>query len=62
MVDESPAATSSCRRRSRRCSLHGSTSSTAERGVLERGAVEGKIFHRGGVQALSGESATCPSG
>jgi class 3 adenylate cyclase/tetratricopeptide (TPR) repeat protein len=25
----------------------------SERGVLERGAVEGKIFHRGGVEALS---------
>ncbi|HEY2311594.1 MAG TPA: adenylate/guanylate cyclase domain-containing protein [Gaiellaceae bacterium] len=25
----------------------------AERGVLERGAVEGKVFHRGGVEALS---------
>jgi class 3 adenylate cyclase/tetratricopeptide (TPR) repeat protein len=28
---------------------------TAERGVLERGAVEGEIFHRGAVQALSPE-------
>ena len=27
----------------------------AERGVLERGAVEGEIFHRGAVQALSSE-------
>jgi class 3 adenylate cyclase/tetratricopeptide (TPR) repeat protein len=27
----------------------------AERGVLERGAVEGEIFHRGAVQALSPE-------
>jgi class 3 adenylate cyclase/tetratricopeptide (TPR) repeat protein len=26
---------------------------TAERGVLERGAVEGEIFHRGAVQALA---------
>ncbi len=25
----------------------------AERGVLERGAVEGKVFHRGGVEALA---------
>jgi class 3 adenylate cyclase/tetratricopeptide (TPR) repeat protein len=25
----------------------------SERGVLERGAIEGKIFHRGGVEALS---------
>ena len=25
-----------------------------ERSVLERGAVEGEIFHRGAVQALSG--------
>ena len=24
----------------------------AERGVLERGAVEGEVFHRGAVQAL----------
>ena len=28
---------------------------TAERGVLERGAVEGEIFHRGAVQALAPE-------
>src|SRR6185503_9939929 len=27
----------------------------AERSVLERGAVEGEIFHRGAVQALSPE-------
>lgn len=27
----------------------------SERGVLERGAVEGKIFHRGGVEALAPE-------
>ena len=25
----------------------------AERGVLERGAVEGELFHRGAVQALA---------
>ena len=25
----------------------------AERGVLERGAIEGRIFHRGAVQALA---------
>jgi class 3 adenylate cyclase/tetratricopeptide (TPR) repeat protein len=29
----------------------------AERGVLERGAVEGRIFHRGAVQALAPEEA-----
>jgi class 3 adenylate cyclase/tetratricopeptide (TPR) repeat protein len=28
---------------------------TAERGVLERGSIEGEIFHRGAVQALSPE-------
>ena len=27
----------------------------SERGVLERGAVEGKVFHRGGVEALAPE-------
>ena len=33
----------------------------AERRVLERGAVEGEVFHRGGVQALSpGESQVTP--
>jgi tetratricopeptide (TPR) repeat protein len=30
---------------------------TAERSVLERGAVEGEIFHRGAVQALAPEEA-----
>jgi class 3 adenylate cyclase len=29
----------------------------SERGVLERGAVEGKIFHRGGVEALAPEES-----
>ncbi len=29
----------------------------AERGVLERGSVEGKIFHRGGVEALAPDEA-----
>ncbi|WP_409161763.1 hypothetical protein, partial [Pectobacterium sp. B2J-2] len=29
----------------------------AERKVLERGAVEGEIFHRGAVQALAPEEA-----
>jgi class 3 adenylate cyclase/tetratricopeptide (TPR) repeat protein len=29
----------------------------AERGVLERGAVEGRVFHRGAVQALAPEEA-----
>ena len=28
---------------------------SAERGVLERGAVEGEVFHRGSVQALADE-------
>ena len=38
----------------RRCWLRGSTSSIrADRRVLERGAVEGEIFHRGAVQALA---------
>ena len=27
----------------------------AERGVLERGSVEGRVFHRGGVEALAPE-------
>jgi class 3 adenylate cyclase/Arc/MetJ family transcription regulator len=31
-----------------------------ERAVLERGAVEGEIFHRGAVQALSGEEQVTP--
>ena len=31
-----------------------------ERSVLERGAVEGNIFHLGGVQALSGEECDVP--
>ena len=26
---------------------------TADRSVLERGAIEGEVFHRGAVQALS---------
>ena len=29
----------------------------AERGVLERGAVEGEVFHRGSVQALTAEES-----
>jgi hypothetical protein len=33
----------------------------AERGVLERGAVEGKIFHRGGVEALAPEEQDVPT-
>ena len=33
----------------------------AERGVLERGAVEGKIFHRGGVEALAPEESDVPT-
>ena len=49
-------ATSTCRRRCRRCSPPGSTSSSPpERPVLERGAVEGEVFHRGAVQALAPE-------
>src|SRR2546423_5555195 len=30
----------------------------SERGVLERGAVEGRVFHRGAVQALGPEEAS----
>src|SRR5581483_7507749 len=33
----------------------------SERGVLERGAVEGKIFHRGGVEALSPDEHDVPT-
>ena len=33
----------------------------SERGVLERGAVEGKIFHRGGVEALAPEEHDVPT-
>ena len=33
----------------------------AERGVLERGAVEGKIFHRGGVEALAPDEHDVPA-
>ena len=33
----------------------------AERGVLERGAIEGKIFHRGGVEALGPEEPDVPT-
>jgi class 3 adenylate cyclase/tetratricopeptide (TPR) repeat protein len=33
----------------------------SERGVLERGAVEGKIFHRGGVEALAPEERDVPT-
>ena len=52
------AARSSSRRRSRRCSRPASTSSSGpERDVLERGAVEGRIFHRGAVQALAPDEA-----
>ena len=39
-----------CRRRSRHCSPRGSTSSTTdERAVIERAAVEGKVFYEGAV-------------
>jgi len=31
-----------------------------ERAVLERGAIEGEVFHRGAVQALSGEEQVTP--
>jgi class 3 adenylate cyclase/tetratricopeptide (TPR) repeat protein len=34
---------------------------SSERGVLERGAVEGKIFHRGGVEALAPEERDVPT-
>ena len=33
----------------------------AERGVLERGAVEGKVFHRGGVEALAPDESDVPT-
>jgi class 3 adenylate cyclase/tetratricopeptide (TPR) repeat protein len=33
----------------------------SERGVLERGAVEGKIFHRGGVEALAPDERDVPT-
>ena len=33
----------------------------AERGVLERGSVEGKIFHRGGVEALAPDERDVPT-
>ncbi|MGH2976992.1 MAG: adenylate/guanylate cyclase domain-containing protein [Gaiellaceae bacterium] len=33
----------------------------SERGVLERGAVEGKSFHRGGVEALAPEEQDVPT-
>jgi tetratricopeptide (TPR) repeat protein len=33
---------------------------TAERSVLERGAIEGEIFHRGAVQALAPETKVTP--
>jgi class 3 adenylate cyclase/tetratricopeptide (TPR) repeat protein len=32
----------------------------SERSVLERGAVEGEVFHRGAVQALAGEEQVTP--
>ena len=32
----------------------------SERGVLERGSVEGKIFHRGGVEALAPDERDVP--
>ena len=47
---------SRCRRPCRRCSRPASTSSIPPSGaVLERGAVEGEVFHRGAVQALAPE-------
>ena len=50
MVGEQHRTRSSCRRRSRRCSRRASTSfRPAERAALERGAVEGQVFHRGAV-------------
>ena len=33
-----------------------------ERSVLERGAVEGQVFHRGAVQALGAETGTAVAG
>ena len=51
-----PTARWSSRPRCRRCSRRAwISSSTAERSVLERGAIEGEIFHRGAVQALAPE-------
>ena len=40
------------RPRSTLCSLPASTGSRRGRAVLERGSVEGKVFHRGAVLAL----------
>ena len=34
---------------------------TAERAALERGAVEGQVFHRGAVAALAPEDPDVPS-
>ncbi len=33
---------------------------TSERNVLQRGAVEGEVFHRGAVQALSNDGQITP--
>src|SRR6478752_4429479 len=33
----------------------------SERGILERGSVEGKIFHRGGVEALAPDEGDVPT-
>ena len=43
------------RRHCRRCSPRAWTSSRGRASVLERGAIEGEIFHRGAVQALAPE-------
>ena len=56
MAGEARRRGRSSRRRCRRCSRRASTSSRRPSGsVLERGAVEGEIFHRGAVQALAPE-------
>ena len=53
---------SSCRRACTRCSALASTGSTrSTRAALERGAIEGEVFHRGAVVELSEPSASRPS-
>ena len=56
---EDAAARSSCRRRSRRCSPRGSTSSSRPSAACSSAAsVEGLVFHRGAVAALAPEEPT----
>ena len=53
MLREQRGEASPCHRRSRRSSRRASTRSTADvRVVLERGAIEGEVFHRGAVVEL----------